>query len=197
MARELDAVLLTAHTLDDQAETIFFRLLRGSGLSGLAGMRSLVLRDGVMHIRPLLHVAKARLVATCTVQGWSFSHDPSNINPAYARSRMRQILPRLAPEGLTAASLARLGERMTKADAVIEAQIDAIWPVVLLNKNEDSAEFNLEPLIQQPVLLLERVLLMGDIAPALLLIVGIVVVIAAASIPATSIAIVVVVGAAI
>ena len=158
LAVELNAVLLTAHTLDDQAETIFFRLLRGSGLSGLSGMRPLVIRDAVMHCRPLLHVSKARLIATCAARGWSFVHDPSNVNPAFARSRMRQILPLLAPEGLTATTLSRLGERMAKAEAAVEAQVDTVWPLVLVAKEQARVEFDLGPALQQPVLVLERLL---------------------------------------
>ena len=57
--------VLTAHTLDDQAETILFRMARGSGISGLAGMaRASAQIDDMILVRPFLRVPKARLLAT-------------------------------------------------------------------------------------------------------------------------------------
>ena len=64
-ARDIGAThIATAHTLDDQAETVLFRLMRGSGVAGLAGMAASVHRGGVVHLRPFLGVPKARLVAS-------------------------------------------------------------------------------------------------------------------------------------
>src|SRR6202030_2102849 len=56
--------VFTAHTRDDQAETLLMRMLRGSGIAGLAAMARQSERDGVLLARPLLHVAKSQLVAT-------------------------------------------------------------------------------------------------------------------------------------
>ena len=56
--------VLTAHTRDDQAETLLMRMLRGSGIAGLAAMARQTERDGVMLARPLLDVSKSRLIAT-------------------------------------------------------------------------------------------------------------------------------------
>ncbi len=56
--------ILTAHTRDDQAETLLMRLVRGSGIAGLAAMARQSERDGVLLARPFLHVAKSRLIAT-------------------------------------------------------------------------------------------------------------------------------------
>jgi len=156
LARDRNAVLLTAHTADDQAETILFRLLRGSGPSGLAGMQHEVSHEGVAHVRPLLHLAKARLVATCRAQNWPFIEDPSNVNPLYARARMRRLLPLLAEEGLTIDSLTRLGTRMAKADRVVETALDALWPEIVRIKTPDYLELDLRPLTDKPVLLVER-----------------------------------------
>ena len=119
-ARELGAThLATAHTLDDQAETVLFRLLRGSGPAGLAGMAPRRLREGIVHLRPFLAVPKARLVATCRARGWAFVEDPANADPRFARARLRGLLPELAAEGLSAARLARLARRMAEAEAAL------------------------------------------------------------------------------
>ena len=56
--------ILTAHTRDDQAETVLMRLLRGSGIAGLLAMAAARERDGLVIARPLLDVPKSRLIAT-------------------------------------------------------------------------------------------------------------------------------------
>src|SRR5213083_1685838 len=56
--------ILTAHTRDDQAETLLMRILRGSGIAGLAAMARVSERDGLLLVRPLLDVPKSQLVAT-------------------------------------------------------------------------------------------------------------------------------------
>ena len=98
--------VLTAHTLDDQAETVLIRLTRGSGVSGLAAMARvapLPATEGMVLVRPLLEVAKARLVATLRKAGIASADDPSNRDPRYTRVRMRAAMPALEREGLTAA----------------------------------------------------------------------------------------------
>ncbi len=122
--------ILTAHTLDDQAETVLFRLARGSGLTGLAGMADAapipVGRDAAIFlVRPLLRVSKARLVATLRAIGIAHSEDPTNRDPRYTRTRLRALLPGLAQEGLDADGLARLASRMRRADATIEFAVAA------------------------------------------------------------------------
>ncbi len=113
--------ILLAHTLDDQAETVLMRLIAGSGIRGLAGMRSVSERGALSLSRPFLSVRKARLVATCTARGWPFATDPSNQNAAFLRPRLRGLLPLLAAEGLTAERLAVLARRAGEADQLIEA----------------------------------------------------------------------------
>ena len=122
--------ILTAHTLDDQAETVLFRLARGSGLVGLGGMAyASPLPVGgetrAFVVRPLLHLPKARLVATLRAAGIAYSDDPSNQNPRFTRARLRTLMPRLALEGLDARGFARLAARMRRADATIEIAVEA------------------------------------------------------------------------
>jgi tRNA(Ile)-lysidine synthase len=112
--------LVTAHTLDDQAETVMMRLARGSGLSGLAGMRRETDRHGIPHVRPLLDWPKATLLDLCRGQGWRYVDDPSNADERYARVRWRRLMPLLAAEGLGAERLARLAERAAQADEALD-----------------------------------------------------------------------------
>jgi tRNA(Ile)-lysidine synthase len=80
--------IATAHTLDDQAETVLLRLLRGSGPAGLGGIpeRS---PDGRI-VRPLLAVSRAEIERFARARGLLWREDASNRDPAYARARLRR-----------------------------------------------------------------------------------------------------------
>ena len=117
--------IATAHHLDDQAETVLFRLLRGSGVAGLAGMAPQSERHGVILARPLLGVPKAGLAAFCRARGVAFVEDPSNADPAYARTRLRALMGALAEEGLDAEGVARLARRAAEAEAALVRMTDA------------------------------------------------------------------------
>ncbi|WP_371347567.1 tRNA lysidine(34) synthetase TilS [Ancylobacter sp. IITR112] len=117
--------LATGHTLDDQAETVLFRLLRGSGLGGLAGIPAARPLGSLTLLRPLLGWPKAELVALCRAANIDFCEDPSNSNPRFARARLRALLPVLAAEGGDAATFGRLAQRLARAEAALEAATDA------------------------------------------------------------------------
>jgi len=122
-ARKIGAdMIVTAHHLDDQAETVLMRLLRGSGVAGLAGMAVISERDGVRVARPLLEVSKAELIACCDGAGLRYFEDPSNRDPRFTRARLRQML---AEEGMDARSLARLARRAARAEDALTAMTDA------------------------------------------------------------------------
>ena len=129
-------VVATAHHADDQAETILFRLLRGSGPSGLAGMAALRERDGLLHARPLLGCAKAELVALCESEGHPFFLDPSNADPRFARARLRALMPLLDAHGLGREALLRLGRRAARAQAALARQA---WELGAAARRDDGA----------------------------------------------------------
>jgi tRNA(Ile)-lysidine synthase len=116
--------VLTAHTRDDQAETLLMRLLRGSGIAGLSAIARESERDGVVLARPFLNVPKARLIATLSKAGIAFADDPTNRDPIFTRPRLRALLPARAAEGGDAQSLARLAARFARANAAIELLTD-------------------------------------------------------------------------
>jgi tRNA(Ile)-lysidine synthase len=124
-----DAVM-TAHHADDQAETVLFRLLRGSGLTGLRGMDSITERDDMTIARPLIGLKKRDLIAFANARGAPFIDDPSNTDPRFARTRLRALLARLDEEGLNAETLDRLARRARETEealahltAEVEAQV--------------------------------------------------------------------------
>jgi tRNA(Ile)-lysidine synthase len=124
-ARAIGAThILTAHTRDDQAETLLMRMSRGSGLAGLAAMARQSERDGVVLARPLLQLPKSRLVATLTRAKVGFAVDPSNEDTSFTRPRFRALMPALASEGCDSRNLARLASRLARANAALEVMVD-------------------------------------------------------------------------
>jgi tRNA(Ile)-lysidine synthase len=124
-ARKLRAdAIVTAHTLDDQAETFVMRLARGSGVSGLGGMRVRAQRDGIVLLRPLLVMPKTRLIATLHEAEIAYADDPSNTDPRFFRPRLRALGPALQQEGLVAERLALAATRLGRADTALEAATD-------------------------------------------------------------------------
>jgi tRNA(Ile)-lysidine synthase len=115
------SALLTAHTLDDQAETFLLRLKRGSGLDGLAAMERITLRDGVTLWRPLLEIPKVRLMAYLRWQRIPFISDPSNENMAFERVRLRYALRALSQAGIHRAAIATSAGRLGRAKKAIES----------------------------------------------------------------------------
>ncbi len=124
-ANAVDArCVLTAHTLDDQAETVLFRLARGSGIRGLAGMDSpggMPVKEGrgIQLVRPFLAIPKSRLIATLKAAKVRYADDPSNRDPRFTRPRLRELMPMLAREGLTASRLALLARRVQRVEDTI------------------------------------------------------------------------------
>ncbi len=127
--------ILTAHTRDDQAETVLIRMSRGSGISGLAAMQRISVipgcgrvatprNDDVLLVRPLLDIPKARLIATLRAAKIPFADDPSNRDPRFTRARLRGLMGELAREGLDARRLSLLARRLKRADMAIEAAVD-------------------------------------------------------------------------
>ena len=128
LARMADAAgaarVATAHTADDQAETVLLRLLRGCGPDGLAGIPERSPDGGVA--RPLLGVPRAALARFAAERGLAWREDASNASPRYARNRLRrEWLPGLAqafnPRLLNA--LAGLAEAQRRDSEWIAAEV--------------------------------------------------------------------------
>jgi len=116
--------IVTAHTQDDQAETVVMRLARGSGIDGLGAMpASRPLKgDGprVMLVRPLLGMSKSRLVSFLKSKNQTWLEDPSNASRDFERIRLRQARPHLDALGLTSDAMARSAMRARRARAALE-----------------------------------------------------------------------------
>ncbi len=94
-AQNLDAVA-TAHTLDDQAETVLGKLLRGAWTEGLSGIHPVVRFPEGAILRPLLHATRQQVEGYLTHLGQAWRNDSSNQDVAYSRNRLRhRLLPEL------------------------------------------------------------------------------------------------------
>jgi tRNA(Ile)-lysidine synthetase-like protein len=86
--------IATAHHKDDQAETILFRLLRGTAFAGLAGIRPVIERSGLRWIRPMLHVRRTQIESYCRQNNLSWRQDASNLQTHFRRNWIRhRLLP--------------------------------------------------------------------------------------------------------
>ncbi|MBI0534047.1 tRNA lysidine(34) synthetase TilS [Roseomonas sp. KE2513] len=109
--------LLLGHHRADQAETVAFRALRGSGETGLAGMAAARPAGGVLVLRPLLGMGPGEIEDFLAAQGLVPVRDPSNGDPRFARARLRAVLgdpdgPGVAALSETGAGFAARRERM-------------------------------------------------------------------------------------
>ena len=145
MARANGAThILTAHTRDDQAETLLMRMLRGSGIAGLAAMARQSERAGVWLVRPLLDVPKSQLVATLNKAKIAFADDPTNRDTSYTRPRLRALMPKLAEEGGDVRNLVRLAARLARANAALEVLVDGAERYLALSDRDDAARFGFD-----------------------------------------------------
>ena len=121
------AAIATAHHADDQAETLLMRLNRGSGLGGLAGIRSRTRIDGVNAdiLRPLLGFRRDELRAIVEASDFGFVDDPSNLDDRYDRVRMRKALAQA--DWLDAAALARSAAHLEEAERTLQSLADMSW----------------------------------------------------------------------
>lgn len=121
MAADGAEILLTAHHLADQAETVLMRLAHGSGVEGLRGMDYLADIGGLIVVRPLLGIDPADLAQLVAASDLEPVQDPSNADTDYERVRWRQMLPHLSALGLDARRLSRFASRMRDADGALAA----------------------------------------------------------------------------
>ena len=83
------AVVAVAHHMEDNAETVLFQMLRGSGAKGLSGMHPVSVKNGVTYIRPLLSATRAQIEEYLKENGQAFVTDATNTDTAYSRNKLR------------------------------------------------------------------------------------------------------------
>ena len=131
--RELDAVA-TAHTLDDQAETVLQKMLRGAWTEGLAGIFPVVGRPGGEILRPLLETRRVQIENWLRESGQIWREDATNRDTAYNRNRIRhELLPILAEYNPQIASqFGHMADISRDEDAYWQVELARILPSLLL-----------------------------------------------------------------
>ena len=117
--------LLLGHHRGDQAETVLFRLLRGSGPAGLSGMAPVRAAPGALVLRPLLPLPPARLEATVAAAGLEPVRDPSNDDLRFARVRLRATLADPGGTGRWVTAMAAAGRAFGRRRAALGPSVAA------------------------------------------------------------------------
>lgn len=162
-ANDFDADrIATAHTADDQAETVLNRVLRGTSVDGLAGIPvRRALTDRVNVVRPLLACRRTAIETYCATQGITPRRDPSNEKDRYTRSRLRKRLPQLAHDfnpRLTEA-LVRLSEQAALDADLLNTQTDDLIAQSLREERTELLTLDVPSLLEAHPALRRRVLI--------------------------------------
>lgn len=127
--------IVTGHNQNDQIETILFRIFRGTGIGGLSGIPAVRLgNDSVSIVRPLLQTSRSTIEAFLREIGQEFRIDSSNRSLDYQRNFIRnQLLPLIEERfgSQTQASILRLSEQATEANAFIEAESKSLEAAII------------------------------------------------------------------
>jgi tRNA(Ile)-lysidine synthase len=154
--REATAIL-TAHHADDQAETVLFRILRGTGVHGLQGIPS---RRGPVH-RPLLTLTRERIESYVRRHGVPYRTDPTNRSSRFARNRIRhEVIPLLEVAGGPGVrrNLRRLARNARRAEVEREALESVAFRSLLRAPHPGRREWGVAEVAEWPEALRRRLL---------------------------------------
>lgn len=150
-------VLVTAHHLGDQAETVLMRLAHGSGVEGLRGMDMFSQVGDILIARPLLSVDPEVLHEVVAGSGLRPVMDPGNTDLDYERVRWRQLLPQLAQAGLTAERLGKFADRMGDAETALVSMTAQALSMVVFSDAAPEASVTRDLLMSIPRAIAVRV----------------------------------------
>ena len=136
--------ILTGHNLDDQVETFFIRLSRGSGLTGLSAMKPLSKLDKKIDLfRPLLDVKKNSLIKISKQIFKKFVNDPSNNNTKFLRTKIRNLKKPLMKSGINYDQIIKSINNLASSNEVLDQYLEAIFKdLVKVSKTQILIDFN-------------------------------------------------------
>ena len=120
--------ILTGHNLDDQVETFFIRLSRGSGLTGLSAMKPLSKLDKKIDLlRPLLDVEKHYLIKFSKLVFKKFINDPSNKNTKFLRTKIRNLKKPLMQSGINYDQIIKSINNLASSNELLNQYLEGIF----------------------------------------------------------------------
>ena len=117
------SVVLLGHTLEDNAETIMIRLIRGSGVDGLVGISQYKKINNLVIFRPLLQIKREELRTYLIDKKISWIDDPSNFDERFQRVKVRKLMPHLADLGLTISKINGFAEHMKRVKVALDSEV--------------------------------------------------------------------------
>jgi tRNA(Ile)-lysidine synthase len=151
--------VVTAHTADDQAETILHRIIRGTGIAGLAGITRSRCFGHASLIRPMLSIRRREIEEYLQAIGQTFREDQSNTDRRFTRNRIRhELLPHLARHynSNAADALLRIGSLAAEAQNVIENLVAELADQAVNFKNTTTVEIDAKTMAERPRYLLRE-----------------------------------------
>lgn len=157
-------IIATGHTADDVLETILLNWLRGASIAGLAGIPPRrELANGLLLVRPILHLTRIETRAFCEKNEWPWREDSSNQSEIYTRNRVRQLLPQIAEAADV--SLEQLARQSARAAHLWREDNDFLdelarqkMELIILQRDADLLILNGSRFAQMPAPLARRVL---------------------------------------
>ncbi len=130
--------ILTAHNLEDQVETFLIRLSRGSGLTGLSAMNySTLLSNNICLFRPLLDTKKNVLIKICKISFGKYLKDPSNIDPKYLRTKIRNLKNPLIKSGISYDQIIKSINNLASSKATLEVFYQKVFKDTVKKSNKE------------------------------------------------------------
>lgn len=153
--------LFTGHHQDDQLETVFFRLIRGTGLSGLTGVPTIRVDESVSIVRPMLTVTRNEIEEALRELKQDYCVDTSNQDSAYARNFIRhELLPVIRDRfgNSIDASIARLSSQAKELDEFLDAEVSKIAEQAVLSCSKSEIQFATKTCQSLPPIVLRHLL---------------------------------------
>ena len=131
-------ILLTAHNLEDQVETFFIRLSRGSGIKGLSAMRPLSKMNASVNLyRPLLDVKKKFLIKISKSIFGKYFKDPSNKDLKYLRTKIRTLKKPLEKSGIKYEQIFRSIQNLSLSEATLAGFFNKTFKKLIRKRNKE------------------------------------------------------------
>lgn len=147
------AKIALGHTLNDQAETLLMRLLRGAGLEGLAGIPPVrPATSGVCYVRPLIECSREQIEAFAKTKNLQWREDPTNTDTTIVRNRIRhELIPLLRGYNHTVLqSLGRTSRLLAQAAQHLQSEAEKTLQALIREKKSHELALNLKEFLEHP-----------------------------------------------